>query len=82
MSDKFTIVKKYIDKYDYYSLLNHGAPDDEYLSEAAEISGLISEGSSAKEIAAVIAAVMQKYFGNTENPQKYLDIAIKIKSEL
>ena len=28
--DKFRIIKKYIDEYDYYSLLKHGAPEDEF----------------------------------------------------
>lgn len=82
MNDKLTIVKKYIDKHDYYSLLKHGAPDDEYLSEAVEISDLISADSSAEHIAAAIALVMQKYFGNNTKPEQYLEIAEEIKSEL
>lgn len=82
MNDKLTVVKKYIDKHDYYSLLKHGAPDDEYLSEAVEISDLISAGNSAEQIAAAVALVMQKNFGHSAKPEQYLEIAQEIKSEL
>lgn len=82
MNNKFTVVKKYIDKHDYYSLLKHGAPDDEYLSEAVEISNLISSDCSAEQIASAVASVMQKYFGSNINPEHYLEIAKEIKSEL
>lgn len=82
MNDKFTVVKKYIDKHDYYSLLKHGAPDDEYLSEAVEISNLISSDCSAEQIAAAVASVMQKYFGSNINSEHYYEIAKEIKSEL
>lgn len=82
MNDKLTVVKKYIDRHDYYSLLKHGAPDDEYLSEAVEISDLISSDSSAEQIAAAVASVMQKYFGCNAANEQYLEIAQEIKSEL
>lgn len=82
MSDTLTVVKKYIDKHDYYSLLKHGAPDGEYLSEAVEISNLISSDCSAEQIALAVAAVMQKYFGNNISPEHYYEIAKEIKSEL
>lgn len=82
MNDKLNVVKKYIDKHDYYSLLKHGAPDDEYLSEAVEISNLISSDCSAEKIAEVVASVMQKYFGSNLSPEHYLEIANEIKSEL
>ncbi len=82
LNDKFTIVKKYIDKHDYYSLLKHGAPDDEYLLEAVKISNLISSDCSAEQIALAVAAVMQKYFGSNISPEHYYEIAKEIKSEL
>lgn len=82
MNDKFTVVKKYIDKHDYYLLLEHGAPDDEYLSESVEIGDLISSDSSAEQIAAAVASVMQKHFGSNAAPEQYLEIAKEIKSEL
>lgn len=82
MNNKLTIVKKYIDKHDYYALLKHGAPDDEYRSEAVEISELISADSTAEQIAAAVASVMQKYFGHSTKPEQFLEIAQEIKSEL
>ena len=30
MSDKFLVIKKYIDEMDYYTLLASGAPSDEF----------------------------------------------------
>lgn len=82
MNYKLTIVKKYIDKHDFYSLLKHGAPDDEYLLEAVEISNLISSDCSAEQIAEVVASVMQKHFGSGTKLEYYLEIAKEIKSEL
>lgn len=82
MNDKLIIVKKYIDKHDYYLLLKHGAPDDEYLSEAVEISNLISSDCSAEQIALAVAVVMQKYFGSNISPEHYYEISKEIKSEL
>ncbi|MDE6596259.1 MAG: hypothetical protein K2K44_09660 [Oscillospiraceae bacterium] len=63
-------------------MLKHGAPNDEYLSEAVEISDLISSDSSAEQIAAAIASVMRKYFGHNTKSEQYLEIAEEIKSEL
>ncbi len=82
MSDKFEIVKKYIDEYDYYSLLQEGAPDDEFMSEALRISNSISEYSTIEQIAASIANVFHCAFGNEEKPEYYLTTAQKIWSEL
>lgn len=82
MSKIFTIVKKYIDEYDYYGLLRDGAPDDEFVSEALRISDRISEDSSIKQIAATIADVFHLAFGNEEDPNHYMPVAQKIWSEL
>lgn len=82
MNDKFVIVKKYIDEYDYYSLLEDGAPEDEFDSEARKISDLIDTDSSIERIAEVIAMVMRSAFGNVEQTENYLETAGKIKSEL
>ena len=43
MKNKFKIIKKYIDEYDLFSLLDSGAPDDEFDSESYEIAKLISQ---------------------------------------
>lgn len=82
MSDKFKIVKKYIDEYDYYALLRDGAPDDEFVSEALRISNGISEDSTIEQIASTIADVFRCSFGNEEKPERYLMVAQKIWSEL
>lgn len=82
MKDKYLIVKKYIDEYDYYSLLKHGAPEDEFATEVHKICGLITENSSVGEIAEAIAETMKVAFGNEENAKRYVEIARKIKSEL
>lgn len=82
MNDKFVIVKKYIDEYDYYSLLEDGAPEDEFDLEARKISDLIDSDSSIERIAEVVAMVMRSAFGNEEQTENYLETAGKIKAEL
>jgi hypothetical protein len=82
MKNKFKIIKKYIDEYDLFSLLDSGAPDDEFDSESYEIAKLISSDSSEDAIAKSIATVMDSAFGITTNFKKYKEIAIKIKSKL
>ena len=82
MNNKYTIVKKYIDEYDYWSLLEDGAPEDEFDLEARKISDLINADSSIERIAEVIAMVMRSAFGNEEKAENYLETARKIKSEL
>lgn len=82
MKDKYEIVKKYIDEYDYYSLLRDGAPEDEFDSEVRKICNLISSDSSTERIAEVIAMVMRSSFGNEEKTESYMEIAEKIKWEL
>ena len=82
MKNKYLTVKKYIDEYDYYSLLKQGAPENEFASEAYKISELISEESSVEQISETIAKVMHLAFGNDEIAEKYLDIARKINAEL
>lgn len=82
MTDKFEIVKKYIDEYDYYSLLQEGAPDDEFMSEALRISNSISEDSTIEQIAASIANIFHCAFGNEEKTEYYRTTAQRIWSEL
>ena len=62
MKDKYLVVKKYMDEYDYESLLELGAPDDEYDIESRVISCLITKDNSVEEIAEVIARVMKHFF--------------------
>ena len=83
----FGIVKKYVDKYDFYNLLALGAPYDEYDNESRRISGLISCYSSPYEIACAIYKVMHRAFGDISDnsamkPETFLGIAGKICSEV
>lgn len=82
MKDMFSVVKKYVDEYDYDFLLRHGAPKDEFDSETRKICELITQDSSIEEIAEAIATVMHMAFGNEENAEKYLETARKIKGNL
>lgn len=75
----FEIVKKHIDEYDYMELLSScGCPKDEFDIESEHISRLINPESDTGEIAEIIAKTFEKYFGNPENPKKFLEIAEKI----
>ncbi len=47
MSNRFHIVKKYIDQTDYYALLASGAPSDEFDIESKEISARISDANAS-----------------------------------
>ena len=62
MSNKFLVVKKYIDQMDYYGLLACGAPSDEFDIETKEISARISDDHSVQDIAVIIASVFNEYF--------------------
>ena len=62
MSNKFLVVKKYIDQMDYYGLLASGAPSDEFDIETKEISARINDDHSALDIAVIIASVFNDYF--------------------
>ena len=83
----YGIVKKYIDKYDFYQLLALGAPRDEYDMESHKITGLITCDSSTVEIAQAIYKVMFRAFGDMSDniPMKsenFLGIADKIRCEI
>ena len=41
--DRFEIIKKRIDKYDYYKLLACGAPNDEFDSYSRKFANTITE---------------------------------------
>ena len=60
MSNRFHIVKKYIDQMDYYDLLASGAPSDEFDIESKEISVRIRDDHSVQDIAEIIALVFNK----------------------
>lgn len=80
--DKYSIIKKYIDEYDYYSLLECGAPHDEFDSYSCEFAEIIQEDSTIEEIANIIANRMDKAFGNEVSAEKFIKTARKIKNDL
>ena len=82
MSDKFLIVKKYIDQMDCYALLASGAPSDEFDTESKEISTRIRYEHSAQDIAEIIASVFNEYFNEHDDPAVFLTVAEQIEKEL
>ncbi len=82
MSDKFLVVKKYIDQMDYYALLASGAPSDEFDMESKEISARIRYEHSAQDIAEIIASVFNEYFDEHDGATVFLAIAEQIEKEL
>ena len=82
MSDRFRIIKKYIDQMDYYALLASGAPSDEFDIESREISVRIRDDHSAQDIAEIIALVFNEYFDEHDDATAFLSVAELIKNEL
>ena len=82
MSNKFLVVKKYIDQMDYYGLLASGAPSDEFDIETKEISARISDDHSVQDIAVIIASVFNDYFDEHDDATAFLSVAEQIKNEL
>ena len=66
-NDIFLIVKKYIDRMDYYALLAGGAPNDEFDGESREISTRIHSEQSVQEIATTIAEAFNAAFNEHDN---------------
>ena len=82
MSDKFLVIKKYIDQMDYYDLLASGAPSDEFDIETKEISARISDVHSVQDIAEIIASVFNEYFDEHDDATVFLVVAEQIEKEL
>ncbi|MDO5149788.1 MAG: hypothetical protein ACI4KB_10665 [Oscillospiraceae bacterium] len=83
----YSIVKKYIDEYDFDDLLAIGAPNDEYDLETKRISQRINIKSSILEIAETISDVFFHSMGSVvkvdvTNPNHFLEVATKIKNEI
>ena len=79
---KYEVIKKYIDEFDYYSLLEGGAPNDEFDSYSRKFAGIITENDTVEDIAMLIAETMDKAFGEEINPEKFLKTAQKIRNAL
>ena len=87
MNEIYSIIKKYIDEYDFENLLAIGAPLDEYNLESERISDLITNENSIEEIATAIASVLKSSFGclekvNVNKTDSFMEIAKKIKNDL
>ena len=82
MSDRFRIIKKYIDQMDYYALLAGGAPSNEFDIESREISARIRDDHSAQDIAVIIASVFNEHFDEHDDATAFLSVAEQIKNEL
>lgn len=83
---KYDIVKKYIDHYDFMSLLELGAPENEYSIEIDAICERLSSNSSPKEIAYIVLDVFEKEFSENLIECGYgnelVEISVKIYNEL
>ena len=82
MSDKFLVIKKYIDQMDYYALLASGAPSDEFDIETKEICARVQYDHSAQDIAEIIASVFNAYFNEHDDATIFLAVAEQIEKEL
>ena len=82
MSDKFLVIKKYIDEMDYYALLASGAPSDEFDIETKEICARVQSDHSAQDIAGIIASVFNAHFNEHDDAAMFLAVAEQIEKEL
>jgi len=80
--DKFSIIKKHIDKMDRYGLLTSDAPADEYDIESKIIAAAITESSTIQEIASIIAEVFNRQFSDNQQPYLFMGCAEKIYRDL
>lgn len=80
--NKYEIIKKHIDEYDYYGLLACCAPKDEFDSYSHKLAEIISENDTVEQIATLIANTLDKAFGEEVKPEKFMETAKKIKAAL
>ena len=73
---------RYIDEFDYYGLLASCAPNDEFDSYSHKFADVISENCTVEEIARIIAETMDKAFAEEINPEKFMETARLIRTEL
>jgi hypothetical protein len=82
--DLFEIVKKTIDKWDPYGLLEINCPEDEYDCESKEIAEKINNKNSIYEIAEIISKVFTNAFDEPEifSIENCMKIAEQIKIQI
>ena len=78
----FRVVKRHIDRMDYYGLLAGGAPADEFDIESRAISEKIQVDQSVVEIAETIAKVFHSQFNGQDDVSAFLHVAEEIKKDL
>lgn len=78
----FRIVKQHVDAYDYDALLAQGAPEDEFDSASRRIAAGLTPGMSVREIAALMAGVMNPDFGDPVNPDDFMQAAGQLHQAL
>jgi len=78
----FRIVRRHIDRMDYYGLLAGGAPADEFDIESRAISEKIHAEQSVVEIADIIAKVFNSQFNGQNDVAVFLPVAEEIKKDL
>ncbi len=80
--EKIPIIKKFVDRMDYYGLLAAGAPSDEFDIESIEIAKRVCYDHSVQEIAEIIGSVFNRYFDEHNDTVAFLPVAEQIKNEL
>jgi hypothetical protein len=80
--NRFEIIKKYIDEYDYFGLLASHAPNDEFDEYSQKLVDTITKEDSSEDIAKMIANIMDKAFAEEINPEKFIETANKIRKAL
>ncbi|MBR3924166.1 MAG: hypothetical protein IKJ45_13695, partial [Kiritimatiellae bacterium] len=79
---QYNIVRNALQKLDPCALLAQGAPEDEFDTEAHEISRIINFKSSPRNIAEAFAIVLNNAFNWTNDASDYLFIAEEVYTNL
>lgn len=78
----FSVVKKQIDDFDTCGLLACGCPSDEFDNESKLICERLNSSMSVQQIAAVIASILNSYFEESYDPQRFTQATQEIKGAL
>ena len=78
----FQAVKRQVDKFDAYGLLEGGAPKDEFDTESMMIAGQLRKGMTALCIAEIFAKVMNEQFEEKFSANEFISRAEQIEKFL
>ena len=79
----YAAVKRCVDEWDPYGLLEIGAPEDEFDTESRMVADRISPGMTAEEIAEAVNSVFSnQFFPEDFGLEKCRSVAVKIHEEL